>query len=262
MDPFRDAWETGYRTRGRTWGGSPGCLPPIHPGSRVLELGCGDGKTLSFLVSSLRATESLGAGMLLKPWPGVTDPADELKGEGARGSDMAPVSAGAADLTPSLSGSGPAEIVGADFSRKALGICRGRTEFASVSLVAADARSLPFRDRTFSRVLMIHLAGHLTEQGRNAMAREAIRVLLPGGSLYFAGFSRGDMREGQGTEVERCSFRRNDGTITHYFTEEEVTWLFRPLSPVRVETRRWELKVRGVSHPRAEITACFVKGRE
>lgn len=94
------------------------------------------------------------------------------------------------------------------------------------------------------------------------MAREAIRVLLPGGSLYFAGFSRGDLREGQGTEVEPYSFRRNDGTITHYFTEEEVTGLFRPLSPVRVETRRWELKVRGVSHPRAEISACFVKRSE
>jgi ubiquinone/menaquinone biosynthesis C-methylase UbiE len=262
MDPFRDAWEAVYRTRGRTWGGSPGCLPPIHPGSRVLELGCGDGKTLSFLVASLKSTESPGAGMLLQPGPGVTDPAGGSAGNREYDRGMESARTGAAGLSPSVSGSGPAEIVGADFSLEALGLCRRRPEFASVSLVAADARCLPFRDRTFSQVLMIHLAGHVTGQGRNAMAREAIRVLLPGGSLYFAGFSRGDMREGQGTEVEPCSFRRNDGTITHYFTEEEVTGLFRPLTPLRVETRRWELKVRGVSHPRAEISACFVKGRE
>jgi SAM-dependent methyltransferase len=260
MDPFRDAWEAGYRTRGRTWGGSPGCIPPLHLGGRVLELGCGDGKTLAFLISSLRPMGSLTTSTSLHAEPGETSRVCGSAGKAESGTGVAP--ARAAGLPPPVSGSIPVEIVGADFSREALRLCRGRTGFGSVRFVAADARCLPFRDKTFSQVLMIHLAGHVTEQGREAMAREAMRVLLPGGSLYFAGFSRGDMREGKGTEVEPYSFRRNDGTITHYFTEEEVKGLFGPLSPVRVETRRWELKVRGISHPRAEIAACFVRERE
>jgi hypothetical protein len=67
------------------------------------------------------------------------------------------------------------------------------------------------------------------------------------------------MRAGKGVEVEPCTFRRNDGTITHYFAEDEVKELFTTLNPVRVETRKWELRVRGVSHPRAEINAWFTK---
>jgi len=154
----------------------------------------------------------------------------------------------------------PAEIIGADFSREALRICRGRTEFGQVRFVAADARCLPFRSGTFSLVIMLHLAGHSMTEGREAIAREAMRVLAPGGSLYFAGFSREDMRAGKGEDVESYTFRRNDGTITHYFTEDEVRGLFAPLEPVRVDTRKWELRVRGVSHPRAEINAWFTKG--
>ena len=257
MPPFRDAWETGYRTRGRIWGGGPGFIPPLPTGGRVLELGCGDGKTLSFLVASRAGTppgaidSTSSAGSLPKA------PDAGLPGQQGEGSRVTPVPD--TGLLRPASESIPAEIIGADFSWEALRICRGRTEFGQVRFVAADARCLPFRSETFSLVIMLHLAGHSTAEGREAIAREAMRVLLPGGSLYFAGFSREDMRAGKGDEVESYTFRRNDGTITHYFTEDEVKGLFALLNPVRVDTRKWESRVRGVSHPRAEINAWFTK---
>jgi SAM-dependent methyltransferase len=257
MPPLRDAWETGYRTRGRIWGGSPGCIPPLPASGRVLELGCGDGKTLSFLVSSGAGTppgaidSTSSAGILTKA------PDAGLPGQQGEGSRVTPVPD--TGLSQPATESIPTEIIGADFSLEALRLCRGRTEFGPVRFVAADARCLPFRNGTFSLVLMLHLAGHATAPGREVMAREAMRVLMPGGSLYFAGFARGDMRAGKGVEVEPYTFRRNDGTITHYFTEDEVKGLFSLLNPVRVETRNWELRVRGVSHPRAEINAWFTK---
>jgi SAM-dependent methyltransferase len=261
MAPFKDAWETGYRTRGRVWGGSPGLVPGFRAEGRVLELGCGDGKTLSYLVSSgafrshLHTDPESGPRSSEKDLEaGIPGASGQGKREMPRGSDSS-----STGLTP---GRVPGEVIGADFSREALRLCRGRAEFGSIRFVAADARCLPFRDGTFSLLLMIHVAGHATGQGREAMAREAARVLAPGGTVYFAGFARGDLREGKGTDVEPHTFLRKDGTITHYFTEDEVRRLFSMLRPTLVETKRWELRVRGVSHPRAEIHACFQKEPE
>jgi SAM-dependent methyltransferase len=47
----QETWDDDYRKKGRLYGGSPRALPVFSEGARVLELGCGDGKTLSALVS-------------------------------------------------------------------------------------------------------------------------------------------------------------------------------------------------------------------
>jgi SAM-dependent methyltransferase len=43
-------WDEDYRRRGRLYGGSAPPLPRLPVSSRILELGCGDGKTVSSLV--------------------------------------------------------------------------------------------------------------------------------------------------------------------------------------------------------------------
>jgi ubiquinone/menaquinone biosynthesis C-methylase UbiE len=50
-NPYRDtaAWERDYLRRGRLWGGAACDLPTIPAGSRVLEIGCGNGKTYTAL---------------------------------------------------------------------------------------------------------------------------------------------------------------------------------------------------------------------
>jgi SAM-dependent methyltransferase len=48
------AWNREYREKGRIWRGAPAKLADLPSGSRVLELGCGNGKTL--------------AAMLKRPW--------------------------------------------------------------------------------------------------------------------------------------------------------------------------------------------------
>lgn len=50
----RDAWDKDYSARGPVWSGAVADLPALPESSRVLELGCGNGKTL--------------AGMLNKGW--------------------------------------------------------------------------------------------------------------------------------------------------------------------------------------------------
>lgn len=45
-DSMRAAWDLGYRRGGRKYGGAPRDLPSLFEGTRVLEVGCGDGKSL------------------------------------------------------------------------------------------------------------------------------------------------------------------------------------------------------------------------
>lgn len=44
------AWNREYRDKGRIWRGAPPRLPDLPSGSRVLELGCGNGKTLAAMM--------------------------------------------------------------------------------------------------------------------------------------------------------------------------------------------------------------------
>lgn len=50
MDSHRNAWDADYRCRGRLWGGCSPDKVRFVPASRILELGCGNGKTASSLV--------------------------------------------------------------------------------------------------------------------------------------------------------------------------------------------------------------------
>jgi len=53
--PHLEAWEKDYTCRGRLWGGAVVDLPAVSKGFLVLELGSGDGKTLSALPGGCRA---------------------------------------------------------------------------------------------------------------------------------------------------------------------------------------------------------------
>lgn len=149
-------------------------------------------------------------------------------------------------------------VVGLDISPSAVALCRLASE-EEIPLLVADARLLPFRDRSFDAVCAFHLVGHLSEEGRTTVAGEIVRVLRPGGKLYFRDFSVLDMRYGKGTEVEAGTFLRGDGISTHYFSEVEVGTLLSGLRSCALETCTWPLRVRGRNLTRAEIDAVFVK---
>jgi SAM-dependent methyltransferase len=50
MNTGRNLWDDDYQLRGRLWGGSAKTLPGLMRSSRILELGCGNGKMVSSLV--------------------------------------------------------------------------------------------------------------------------------------------------------------------------------------------------------------------
>ncbi|NYT02582.1 MAG: class I SAM-dependent methyltransferase [Methanosarcinales archaeon] len=205
-----DAWDRDYLKRGRLWAGAPPPLPPLPPGTEVLELGSGNGKAL--------------LAMLGRGW----------------------------------------KVVGVDISSRAASLSRelARTAGSPAELLVADGRRLPFIDRSFDAVFAYHVLGHLREAGRQSMAEEAMRVLSPGGRLFFRGFGVRDMRFGRGREVERGTFCRGEGVMTHYFTLEEVGGLFGRLSPQALQEAEWTIRIQGQDHLRSEVTATFLRPGE
>jgi len=199
------AWDEDYRRRGNLWGGAPALLPELPSDATILEVGCGNGKTLSALVRQFRS------------------------------------------------------VIAVDISPRAVALARRHPGLAAAALTVGDARFLPVSDGTFDAGFLIHIAGHLPEPGRRAVAAEACRGLRPGGFGFFRDFSVEDMRAGKGLETEDRTFRRGNGIITHYFTETETRELFRPLVPVEIRTHRCSKRVRGRDLPRAEIEAVLLK---
>lgn len=196
-------WDKDYRRRGRLWGSATKDLPDLPEGSSVLELGCGDGKTLT-----------------------------AMAGRGWR-------------------------ITALDTSAEALRLSRIASQDAF--LLLADACSLPFRDESFDAVFAFHVAGHILENDRERLSSEAKRALRKGGKLFLREFGAEDMRSGKGEEIELRTFRRGQGVITHYFTEDEIAELFSGLEPLSVQSHCWKMRIKGNEMMRSEIEAIFKK---
>lgn len=206
MKTSRNPWDDDYLRRGRLWGGGAPPLPRLPGSSRILELGCGDGKTASTLVQA------------------------------------------------------GCSVTAIDFSPLATSMCRKTcTDPDQVRILVADIRRTPFRDESFDIVIASHVTGHLSFSGRRDLAGEVLRLLAPGGTMFFRDFSTGDFRYGRGEETETGTFMRKNGITTHYFTDQELPILFSGLAVRSVVQHRWVMQVRGIDLPRAEIVAEFGK---
>jgi len=151
------------------------------------------------------------------------------------------------------------EVAGLDYSLPALWLCRDTSGRENFNAVAADARELPFGPGTFDAVFAFHILGHMPAADRKRSAAEIIRVLSRSGSVYFRSFAEGDLRQGTGRQLERGTFVRGTGILTHYFTCSEVSDLFLPLEPISLDNHTWTMRVRGRDLIREEITAVFSK---
>jgi len=147
-------------------------------------------------------------------------------------------------------------LVGMDVSRTSL---LQMYNNAPGILVRADAAFLPFRDGVFDIVFCRHVLGHLSGEGRKAAATEVLRILKKGGRAIFEGFSSSDFRFGKGKKVEEGTFLRGDGTMHHYFVEDEVRSLFAGASSLSAGRRHWSEKAKTSWMERESIVAEILK---
>ena len=202
-----EEWEEDYRRRGILWSGATRDLPELPSGSRVLELGCGNGKMVRAMVR--------------RRW----------------------------------------EVTALDFSSRAATLCRQVfSDPLQGNAMVADARWSPFREAVFDAVFASHVIGHMPAPDRKWVANEVIRLLRTGGMLFFCEFSTDDFRFGKGLETEEATFRRGNGILTHYFSEQEVADLFSGLTLVSVTLRQWQMRVRGCTLVRSEVKGVFTRG--
>jgi len=110
-----------------------------------------------------------------------------ILGELPAASHVLDVACGAGFLANPLAAAGH-RVTGIDLSGESLAVARGHDPTGTVAYLPMDARSLAFPDGHFDVVCMMDFLEHLEE--RDAVIREAARVLKPGGWFYFHTFNR------------------------------------------------------------------------
>lgn len=152
-------------------------------------------------------------------------------------------------------------LVAIDSSSEAIELTRQTVALigGSCDCRVADVRELPFKASSFDVVICFHVLGHLLEKERAVAAAECSRVLKKGGRLLFKEFGRKDFRCGWYDEVEKHTYQRKTGVLTHYFDKAGVKALFPSLKQEKYWTEDWTVHLRGVAYPRQEVNAVFVK---
>ncbi len=154
------------------------------------------------------------------------------------------------------------QVVGCDFSREALFALRsGRDRDGVADLVECNINYLPFESEKFDAVACVHTLSHMPLKERTVAAGELARIMRPGGYLLAEGFGKGDLRFGEGDEVEDSSFMRGNGILTHYFQEGELLALFEGLEPVQ-ETGILRRVSFGAVAGRRDIRRALLRKRE
>jgi ubiquinone/menaquinone biosynthesis C-methylase UbiE len=183
-----------------------------------------------------------------RPWAGAVELPDIPEG-----SLVLETGCGGGRLLGALARGRPGlSVVGTDLSRASLLPLAAQFPGA---LLQADIAALPFRDGSFDAVLCRHVLGHLPGAGRKAAAAEMMRVVKPGGTVFFEGFSTDDARFGKGRGSEPATFVRGDGIWHHYFTKEEVSGLFPSASRAEIREKAWEERAGRARMRRAVLVA-------
>ncbi|MGC9122966.1 MAG: class I SAM-dependent methyltransferase [Thermoplasmata archaeon] len=92
--------------------------------------------------------------------------------------------------------------------------------------ICADARYIPFKDNLFDAIIIFNLLEHFLKYDLEFLVKEIDRTLKKDGYIFLNVISKGDFRYGNGEEIERDTFLRDNGIITHYFDIEEIEALF------------------------------------
>jgi ubiquinone/menaquinone biosynthesis C-methylase UbiE len=108
---------------------------------------------------------------------------------------------------------GPATVVGADLSRRAVRLCNRHQALPGLRYVYGDALSLPFSDGSFDAVVNVE-SSHCYPS-MDVFLGEVHRVLRPGGHFLIADFRRSEHVPRLQDELARCALEVVD--------EEEIT---------------------------------------
>ncbi|VVB70706.1 Ubiquinone/menaquinone biosynthesis C-methyltransferase UbiE [uncultured archaeon] len=200
------AWNKDYSKRKELWKGITNFEFGFPKNSKVLELGCGNGKTLLALTNR------------------------------------------------------NLEIHAIDYSEKAVELCKQIVPAnEKITIRKMNAINLEYDNEFFDFVICFHVLAHELEAERKKIIQEITRVLKKNGKVYFRDFGISDFRFGmKGVEVEKNTFKRHTGILTHYFTKKEVEELFKDYKNEWFFDDLWKVKYDGLK-TREELNFVFAK---
>ncbi len=130
-------------------------------------------------------------------------------------------------------------ITGIDYNLKDLLMFKQyiTTHNLAVNLLQSDVSQLPFKENMFDVVLCLHVLTYVTEQARSLVAEEVKRVLKPQGLFCAVERSPKDPMYKQGEEIEKETYLC-EGLAHHFFSSEELKFLFSPMDIKVLEDSR------------------------
>ncbi len=135
------------------------------------------------------------------------------------------------------------ECVGLDISGTAISIARERLGERGIAaeLHHCDIAGPDPGLGTFDLVLVHYVLGALDGDGRRRASGTLSGMLGEGGLLSFEDLASGDQREGKGHPIGERTYRKGNGIIQHFFTEDEVSGLFPELEMKRMAAEEWRV---------------------
>ena len=207
---------------------------PDGKGTKLLELACGTGRFLTFVRDNYPKMDVTGLDLSPFYLAEARENAEyweKLRGEGtAARTDPVSVVVDAARRAGGLARAAGVPLPPFPAAARAETETETETGAAtttgSCDFVQANAESIPFPEETFDAVTCVYLLHELPPAARAAVAKEAARVLKPGGVLVLAD----SIQLGDRPHVDRHLGRFGDFNEPYYrsYIREELVALFGP----------------------------------
>ena len=124
-----------------------------------------------------------------------------------------------------------------------------------VRKMVGDARSLPLKSNSYSKILCRHVLTHARHGDEMLIMKEINRLLSANGTVLIEAFTPNDMRHGKGEKIEPDTFLRGDNLIWRFYTEAELKELIEKagLKIQQIEVLARTVRHDGVEHQRESV---------
>lgn len=133
----------------------------------------------------------------------------------------------------------PYSLIAVDISEVAIEKCEKYVKNSNIKLLKEDLLSNSFKNNQFDVIICYYVLNNLLKNDRIKAVKEIKRILCPNGIILFEDFSNGDYRqyskETANKKIEENTLIRKSGIIQHFFTKEEIKYLFSDFKKVKIK---------------------------